>query len=99
MPISDVPILDAWDMAKLPWVRVSADEMEPGDIITFRALTAEHRRFWGHRVTHVGVYIGNGKIIHAATSSTRATRSWVRVSDLNDFRNRIDKILRPPELL
>ena len=95
----EVPELDAWDMAKLPWVRVPMEELEPGDIITIKALTAQHRRFWGHRVTHVGVYIGNGKIIHAATSSVHATRSWVRVADLDEFRGRIDKILRAPELL
>ncbi len=94
-----VPILDAWDMARLPWVRVPTEELEPGDIITIRAMTAQHRRFWGHRVTHVGVYIGNGKIIHAATSSTKSKRAWVRVADLSDFRGRIDKVLRPPELL
>ncbi len=94
----DIPILDAWDMARLPWMRVPMDELEPGDIVTIKALTAEHRRFWGHKVTHVGVYIGNGKIIHAATSSRNAKRSWIRIADLNDFRNRIDKVLRPPEL-
>jgi hypothetical protein len=94
-----VPMLDAWDMARLSWVRVPVEELEPGDIITFKALTAQHRRFWGHRVTHVGVYIGNGKFIHAATSSVHSERSWVRIADLNDFRRRIDKIIRPPELL
>ena len=95
----NVPILDAWDMARLHWERVPIEELEPGDIITFKALTAQHRRFWGHKVTHVGVYIGNGKFIHAATSSVKARRSWVRIADLDDFRKRIDKIIRPPELL
>jgi len=94
-----VPVMDAWDMARLPWVRIPIEELEPGDIITFKALTAQHRRFWGHRVTHVGVYIGNGKFIHAATPSVKARRSWVRIADLDDFRKRIDKIIRPPELL
>jgi len=94
-----VPALDAWDLARLPWVRVPVEELEPGDIITFKALSAQHRRFWGHRVTHVGVYIGSGKFIHAATSSVKSTRSWIRIADLNDFRRRIDKIIRPPELL
>jgi len=93
-----VPVLDAWDMAKLPWTRVRADELEPGDIITIRAATRAHRRFWGHRITHVGVYIGNGKIIHASTASPHARRSFVRVADLDVFRTRIDKILRPPDL-
>jgi len=94
-----VPVLDAWDMARLNWVRVPLEELEPGDIITFKALTAQHRRFWGHRVTHVGVYVGNGKFIHAATSSPKSKRSWVRIADISDFRKRIDKIIRPPELL
>ncbi len=93
-----VPILDAWDVAKQRWTRVTFEELEPGDIITINALSAEHRRFWHHRVTHVGVYIGHGKIIHAATSS-RGARAWVRIADVEDFRKRIDKILRPPELL
>jgi hypothetical protein len=95
----EVPVLDAWDMARLPWVRVPIEELEPGDIITIKALTAQHRRFWGHTVTHVGVYIGNGKFIHAATTSNNAKRSWVRIADVQDFRHRIDKIIRPPELL
>jgi hypothetical protein len=94
-----VPVLDAWDMAKLPWVRIPVEELEPGDIITINAMTARHRRFWGHRVTHVGVYIGNGKLIHATTASVKSKRSWVRIADLEDFRKRIDKIIRPPELL
>jgi len=92
-----VPLLDAWDIAKEPWMRVSRDEMEPGDIITIRALTASHRRFWHHRITHVGVYIGRGKMIHAATSA-KGSRSWVRIADVDEFRGRIDKILRPPDL-
>lgn len=94
-----VPVLDAWDMAKQPWVRIPIEEIEPGDVITIKAASAQHRRFWGHRVTHVGVYVGHGKFIHAATSSHRAKRAWVRIADVEDFKPRIDKILRPPELL
>lgn len=94
-----VPVLDAWDMAKLPWLRVPIDELEPGDILTMKALTAQHRRFWGHRITHVGVYIGNGRFIHAATPSRNAKRSWIRIAEIQDFRKRIDKALRPPDLL
>lgn len=93
-----VPILDAWDLARQPWTRVTADEMEPGDLITIRAASRRHRRLWKHSVTHVGVYIGHGKMIHAATTA-RSTRAWVRITDVGDFQNRIDKILRPPELL
>jgi hypothetical protein len=94
-----VPILDAWDMAKQPWTRVAVDEMEPGDIITIRAASDAHRRFWKHRITHVGVYLGNGKIIHASTASHTSKRSYIRVGSLDQFRGRIDKILRPPDLL
>jgi NlpC/P60 family len=94
-----VPVLDAWDMAKLHWTQIRSDELEPGDIVTIRAATRQHQRFWGHRITHVGVYIGGGKMIHASTSSPRARRSFVKISDLSDFNTRIDKILRPPELL
>ena len=67
-----VPIQDAWDMAKQPWMRVPVDELEPGDIITIRAASEAHRRFWKHRITHVGVYLGNGKLIHASTASAKA---------------------------
>jgi cell wall-associated NlpC family hydrolase len=94
-----VPVLDAWDMARLPWTRVRIDEMEPGDIITIRAASRQHQRFWGHRITHVGVYVGNGKLIHASTASPNARRSFIRISDLSAFDRRIDKILRPKDLL
>jgi cell wall-associated NlpC family hydrolase len=94
-----VPILDAWDLAKQPWTRVPSDEMEPGDIITIRAASESHRRFWKHRITHVGVYLGNGKLIHASTASHKAKRSYIRVATLDQFKNRIDKVLRPPDLL
>jgi len=93
-----VPIMDAWDFARQPWTRVSEEEMEPGDIITIKAGSESHRRLWHHRITHVGVYIGHGKLIHAATSA-RSSRAWVRISDVKEFRKRIDKVLRPPELL
>ena len=95
----DVPPMNAWDMAKLPYEQVTLDELEPGDIITIRAASQRQRRRWGHNVTHVGVYIGNGQIIHAATSSPRAKRAYIRIADLSTFEYRIDKILRPPELL
>jgi len=95
----DVPVLDAWDMAKLPWTRITRDELEPGDIVTIKAASRAHRRFWGHSITHVGVYIGNGKMIHASTASRKSVRSFIRVVDVNSFGSRVDKILRPPELL
>ena len=95
----NVPIQDAWDMARQPWTRVAVDELEPGDIITIRAASERHRRFWKHRITHVGVYLGNGKLIHASTASIKARRSYIRVATLDQFQGRVDKILRPPDML
>lgn len=40
---------------------VSADEMQPGDLIFYGN---------GSRVNHVAMYIGNGQIVHASTYST-----------------------------
>lgn len=40
---------------------VSYDNMKPGDIIYFG---------YGSTATHVGIYIGNGKFVHAQNSST-----------------------------
>jgi hypothetical protein len=94
-----VPLLNAWDYAKQPWTRVSLEEIEPGDIITIKAGSPRHRRLWHHAVTHVAVYVGNGKVIHAATVSPKANRAWVRITDLSQFSQRIDKILRAPDLL
>ena len=53
-------------------VHVSKSELQPGDMIFF----AGDGPAYG--VTHVGMYIGDGKFIHASTSST-----GVIVSDLN----------------
>lgn len=49
---------------------VSKDELQPGDLVFFG---------WGpYSVTHVGLYIGDGQMIHASTSTT-----GVILSDLN----------------
>lgn len=42
-------------------VRITADELQPGDLV-----------FYGYngKISHVAMYIGDGKIIHANTSST-----------------------------
>ena len=41
---------------------VSRNSMQPGDLVFFTSSTR------GGKVTHVGLYIGNGKMIHASTS-------------------------------
>ncbi len=44
--------------------RVSADELMPGDIVFFTGT-------WGNaQVTHVGIYIGGGRMIHAGDENS-----------------------------
>lgn len=40
---------------------ISAEEMQPGDLIFYGK---------GKRINHVGMYIGDGKIVHASTEKT-----------------------------
>lgn len=51
-------------------VKISKSELQPGDLVFFSSN--------GKSVTHVGIYIGNNKFIHASTSKT-----GVIISDLN----------------
>lgn len=53
-------------------VIVSKDDLQCGDLIFFSNTTG-----WGHFASHVGMYIGNGKIIHAGDAG-------VGIGDLND---------------
>lgn len=48
---------------------VSLDNVAPGDIIYYSS---------GGRVNHVGIYIGDGKIVHASNSRTGITTSNMR---------------------
>lgn len=50
-------------------VPVSADQMQPGDLIFYGG---------GSRINHVGMYIGNGQIVHASTE-----RTGIKVSEWN----------------
>lgn len=59
-----------WDQNK-NGIYISKDEIKPGDIILMHTMN-------GTPPTHVGIYIGNGKIIHALNS-----RVGVIVSNLN----------------
>ena len=47
---------------------VSRDDLQPGDLV-----------FFYRPVSHVAIYIGDGKVVHASTR-----KSPVKVSDLND---------------
>lgn len=49
---------------------VSRSELKPGDLVFFRTR--------GNRISHVGIYIGNGKFVHASSA-----RGRVRVDTLN----------------
>lgn len=51
--------------------KISKSELQPGDLVFFSDN--------GSRVTHVGIYIGNNKFIHASTPST-----GVIISDLSN---------------
>lgn len=50
---------------------VSKDQLQPGDLIFFG--------YSGSSVSHVGMYIGNGQLIHASSSAAQVT-----ISDLSE---------------
>ena len=53
-------------------VKVERNELQPGDLLYFGASTA--------RITHTGMYIGNGEFIHDTTN----THPMVQISRLDD---------------
>ena len=52
--------------------RVSKSDLKAGDLVFFRGTTG------GSGISHVGIYIGGGRFVHAGTSST-----GVRTDSLN----------------
>lgn len=50
---------------------VSRDSLKPGDLLFFST-------FGGNRITHVGLYVGDGKMIHASTP-----KEGVIITDVN----------------
>lgn len=48
------------DMAK-KYTKISIDELKPGDLIFYGKVSTNY-------INHVGIYIGNGKVIHSSTN-------------------------------
>lgn len=61
----------------------SVSELRPGDLVCFR-----DRAISNKTITHIGMYIGGGKFVHAGSGSSGAGRC-VKVSDLSSgyYRN------------
>lgn len=53
---------------------IELNELEPGDLIFFGRSS--------QRITHVGMFIGNGEFIHA---TAQENKPWIRISSLTDF--------------
>jgi cell wall-associated NlpC family hydrolase len=51
--------------------RIRMTELQPGDLVFFRLMR--------HTVSHVGIYLGNNRFIHASS-----IRSGVKISNLSD---------------
>jgi cell wall-associated NlpC family hydrolase len=70
--------------AALP--KVDADERRPGDLVFFNTN--------GKPFSHVGIYLGNGRFVHATSSRTKL----VMVSELSDsyWSKRLNGVRRPP---
>lgn len=47
-------------------IKVSKANLQPGDLVFFSGINASSSKA---KISHVGIYIGNGKFIHAANSS------------------------------
>ncbi|MBS1715308.1 MAG: C40 family peptidase [Armatimonadetes bacterium] len=52
--------------------KVAKDELKKGDLVFFKTTRSD-------RVSHVGIYVGNGKFIHASSGGGK-----VRINDLSD---------------
>lgn len=64
----DVPRTAAQQAAAGRSVDTKADELRVGDLLTFGR---------GNRVEHIGVYVGNGKFVHASSVAGRVIESDV----------------------
>jgi cell wall-associated NlpC family hydrolase len=70
--------------AALP--KVDTEDRQPGDLVFFNTN--------GKPFSHVGIYLGNGKFVHATSSRT----NLVMVSELNEpyWTKRLNGVRRPP---
>jgi len=70
--------------AALP--KVDTDDRRPGDLVFFNTN--------GRPFSHVGIYLGNGRFVHATSSRTKL----VMVSELSDsyWSKRLNGVRRPP---
>jgi cell wall-associated NlpC family hydrolase len=50
------------------YVALDTTELRPGDLVTFGR---------GKRVSHIGIYVGDGRIVHASTSQRRVVESTI----------------------
>lgn len=78
----------AIDQAQAPgMLAIRQEELRPGDLVFFNTMR--------HAFSHVGIYVGEGKFIHAPR-----TGSTVRVDDLrqNYWTSRFDGARRAPQL-
>lgn len=70
-------------MSRMPAPDVRKDELIPGDLVFFRTR--------GRVVSHVGIYIGGGRFVHAAT---RAGKVRIDRMDASYWRNRFTNAKR-----
>jgi cell wall-associated NlpC family hydrolase len=50
------------------YVALDTTQLRPGDLVTFGR---------GKRVSHIGIYVGEGRIVHASTSKHRVVESTI----------------------
>lgn len=50
------------------YVALDTTQLRPGDLVTFGR---------GKRVSHIGIYVGDGRIVHASTSQRRVVESTI----------------------
>jgi cell wall-associated NlpC family hydrolase len=65
----DLPRISADQLRRGRAVGTRIEALEPGDVLGFSAVL-------GGEVTHVGLYVGDGRFIHSSSSGVRITTLW-----------------------